>query len=136
VQDLRMHGGEALPDGAESGCAHRGPGDRELRVDGRHANPLHESAVRGRGEEETVTRAEIILERAQAELLLHGFGTFVDDPPAIAQGGKGVVVSGCPHCRKRMQSLNQFMTHLADDVLPKILEAATGLRTREPGEEG
>jgi hypothetical protein len=70
------------------------------------------------------------LQQAQRELLRHDFDTFLTEEPSIAQGGNGVVVSGCPTCKKRMESLNQFMCHLAEDVLPEIF------RLREPGEEG
>ena len=31
----------------------------------------------------------------QKEIQRHDFSYFVDEPPAVAQGGKGVVVSGC-----------------------------------------
>ena len=59
---------------------------------------------------------------AQQELRRHTLETFVDEPPSIAQGGKGVVVPGCPTCGKRINTVNQFVEHLAEDVLPKILE--------------
>jgi hypothetical protein len=52
----------------------------------------------------------------------HSFDTFVDDLPSVAQGGRGQVFSGCPVCKKRFQSLNQFMEHLASDVLPIIVD--------------
>lgn len=65
-----------------------------------------------------------ILEIAQRELLRHDFSTFVDEPPTRAEGGNGVVVPGCPACRKRLNTMNQFMEHLAKDVLPKIIEEA------------
>jgi hypothetical protein len=29
----------------------------------------------------------------------HKFETYVDDPPSIAQGGRRVVVPGCPMCK-------------------------------------
>jgi hypothetical protein len=64
---------------------------------------------------------------AQTELRKHGFDVFVDEPPSVAEGGKGVVVPGCPHCRKKLQTMAQFMEHLAVDVLPGIL------LEREPG---
>ena len=70
------------------------------------------------------------IEQARAELLRHSFDNFVDEPPSIAEGGRSVVVVGCPACRKRMQTINQFMHHIADDVLPGIF------RMREVGEEG
>ncbi len=65
-----------------------------------------------------------ILAAAKTELLKHSLGTFVDDPPPIAEGGKCVVVSGCPACSKAFGTVNQLMHHLADDVLPVILRTA------------
>ena len=65
-----------------------------------------------------------ILSAAKAELMKHSLDTFVDEPPSVAEGGRGVVVTGCPNCRKRFQTVNQLMYHLADDVLPKILRSA------------
>jgi hypothetical protein len=47
-----------------------------------------------------------ILRVAREEMRKHFFDTFVDEPPSIAQGGRGVVISGCPGCRKKLQSLN------------------------------
>ena len=37
-----------------------------------------------------------ILQAAKTEIMRHRWDTFVDDPPSIAQGGGGVIVSGCP----------------------------------------
>ena len=65
-----------------------------------------------------------ILSAAKDELMNHDLSTFVDQPPSVAEGGSGVVVTGCPNCRKRFQTVNQLMYHLADDVLPKILRSA------------
>jgi hypothetical protein len=59
---------------------------------------------------------------AREEMQKHSFDTFVDDPPSVAQGGRGHVVSGYPVCKKKFQSLNQFMEHLASDVLPIIVD--------------
>jgi hypothetical protein len=67
---------------------------------------------------------EKILAATKSELLKHSLGTFVDDPPSIAEGGKGVVVSGCPACSKAFGTVNQLMHRLADDVLPVILRTA------------
>jgi hypothetical protein len=49
-------------------------------------------------------------------------GHFVDEPPSVAQGGRGVVVSGCPACRERINTMPQFLDHIADDVLPPLLD--------------
>jgi hypothetical protein len=67
---------------------------------------------------------EKILKDAKAELMRHGLDTFVSDGVSVALGGSGVVVTGCPGCRKRFQTTNQLMYHLADDVLPGILRTA------------
>jgi hypothetical protein len=59
----------------------------------------------------------------QQEIRPHVFDHFVDEPPSMAQGGKGVVVPGCPACRKPIQSMYEFVEHLATDVLPKVIES-------------
>ena len=52
----------------------------------------------------------------------HDFSHFVENPPSIAQGGKGVVVPGCPACKKRINTMNQFLDHLAEDAMPALIE--------------
>ena len=59
-----------------------------------------------------------LLRALQTEIRRHTFDTFVDQPPSIAQGGNGVVT---PCCRKRLFTMANFMDHLADDVLPAII---------------
>jgi hypothetical protein len=66
-----------------------------------------------------------IIKIAREELSNHSMDAFVDNPPSIAQGGHGVVVSGCPGCRKKFQSVNQFVQHLLDDVAPVIADRIT-----------
>jgi hypothetical protein len=39
-----------------------------------------------------------------------------------ARGGKGVVVPGCPACRTRINTMSQFLDHLANDAMPKLLD--------------
>jgi hypothetical protein len=68
--------------------------------------------------------ADKIISAVQAELQRHTFDTFMDEPPSIVQGGKSVVVSGCPACKKQMQSVNQFMRHLLEDVVPATIRKA------------
>jgi hypothetical protein len=58
----------------------------------------------------------------RTELHRHDFSTFVDEPPSVARGGNGVVVPGCPMCRKRFGTIPQFLDHLTDDVLPIVLD--------------
>jgi hypothetical protein len=67
--------------------------------------------------------AEEILLAINNELRKHTWDTFVDHPPSMAKGGKGVVVPGCPACRKRVNTFGQFMDHICTDVLPKVIEA-------------
>jgi hypothetical protein len=63
-----------------------------------------------------------LLRLLQREIRKHDFATFIDEPPSMAQGGRGVCVPGCPACRKPIQSMNQFIEHLAVDVLPRIID--------------
>ena len=73
---------------------------------------------------------ETIIAAVQSELQRHSWDFFVDEPPAIGQGGEGVVVPGCPACRKRLNTLGQFMEHVSKDVIPLAIEAAA--RNTEP----
>jgi hypothetical protein len=63
-----------------------------------------------------------LLEAAQHELMKHHWDTFCTQPLSIAQGGTGVIVPGCVHCRKIIYTNNQYLSHLALDVLPQIIE--------------
>jgi hypothetical protein len=63
-----------------------------------------------------------LLEAAQLELMKHDWDTFCTEPLSIAQGGKGVIVPGCVHCKNLLYTTNQYLSHLALDVLPDILE--------------
>jgi hypothetical protein len=62
------------------------------------------------------------LEAAQRELLRHDWDTFSTQPLTIAQGATGVIVPGCVACKKILYTPNQYLSHLALDVLPAILE--------------
>jgi hypothetical protein len=65
--------------------------------------------------------ADAIIKAIQTELQRHTFDTLMDEPPSIVRGGEGVVVSGCPTCKKQMQSVNQFMHHLLEEVIPATI---------------
>lgn len=41
--------------------------------------------------------------------------------PSVAQGGNGVVVTGCVVCRKQFGTNTQYLDHLAEDVILAIL---------------
>jgi len=62
-----------------------------------------------------------LLRAIQQEIQRHDFSHFVENPPSVAQGGKGVVVPGCPVCKKRINTMSQFLDHLADDAMPALL---------------
>jgi hypothetical protein len=66
-------------------------------------------------------KAQIVL-TAKAELMRHSWDSFVDEPPSVADGGQGAVVMGCPRCRKQLNTGDQYLRHLADDILPRILD--------------
>jgi hypothetical protein len=64
----------------------------------------------------------VLLRELQQEIRRHDFSCFVDQPPSVAQGGKGVVVPGCPACKECINTMSQFLDHLADDVMPALIE--------------
>jgi hypothetical protein len=68
--------------------------------------------------------ADAIIKAVQTELQRHSFDTFAEELPLTSRGGQGVVVSGCPACKKRFQSLNQFVAHLNEDVIPATIRKA------------
>jgi hypothetical protein len=84
--------------------------------------PIKPSAKPAADEREKPKTDAKILEAAQAELMRHSWDTFVNNPPSMAQGGKGTVVPGCTACRKILYSDHDFLSHLALDVLPQILD--------------
>jgi hypothetical protein len=63
-----------------------------------------------------------LLRVLQTEIRRHSFDAFVDEPPIMTGGERGVAVPGCPACRKRINTVAQFVDHLANDVLPNIVE--------------
>ena len=65
-----------------------------------------------------------IFESAKAEFVRHKWDVFEDEPPSGGAGGSGVVMPGCPACRKRVNTLDEFFRHQSDDVLPLILRKA------------
>jgi len=63
-----------------------------------------------------------LLKALQQEIRRHDFNYFVQEPPSIAQGGRGVVVPGCSACRKRINTMGKFLDHLAEDAMPALIE--------------
>src|SRR5712671_1143082 len=64
-----------------------------------------------------------ILQTAQSELRKHNLDTFTDKVHRV-------VTPGCPHCQKAFYTISQFAEHLANDVLPGILETAFARATK------
>ena len=63
-----------------------------------------------------------LLAAIQREIHRHDLSHFVDEPPTMAQGGRGCVVPGCPACKKRLGTISQFLDHLANDAMPALLD--------------
>ena len=57
-----------------------------------------------------------LLTYLQHEIEQHTLGTFPD-----GTGPGAVVISGCPTCRKKLQTINQFVRHITDEVLPRVI---------------
>jgi hypothetical protein len=67
-------------------------------------------------------RKSELLAALKKEIQRHNLSTFIDTPPSIAQSGRGVVVTGCPLCRKQFGTVAQFVDHLTEDVFPALLD--------------
>ena len=65
--------------------------------------------------------ARTLIAAIQSELRRHSWDAFVDQPPSIAHCGRGVVVVGCPACRKKLYTVSQFIERQARDVIPKVI---------------
>jgi hypothetical protein len=63
-----------------------------------------------------------LLAAIQREIHSHDLTHFVDDPPSIAQGGRGVVITGCSGCRKQFGTVSQLLDPLTHDVLPPLID--------------
>jgi hypothetical protein len=63
-----------------------------------------------------------LLAAIQKEIRSHDLTHFVDEPPSIAQGGRGVVITGCSRSRKQFGTVSQFIDHLTHDVLPPLID--------------
>jgi hypothetical protein len=73
-----------------------------------------------------------VLRIVQEELMWHHWDTFCTQPLSVAEGGKGVIVPGCVACRKLLYTNNQYLSHLALDVLPQIVERVIAEKLHGP----
>jgi hypothetical protein len=60
----------------------------------------------------------------------------LSNPEGLSNGGGGVVIPGCPACRKRLFTMQNFMNHLADDVLPDVVNRLSSEKEVAGGPEG
>jgi hypothetical protein len=65
-----------------------------------------------------------ILAATKTELLRHSWGTYVDEPPKYGGRWKGSGRAGMRNVQEEGEYNDQYMEHLADDVLPVILHTA------------
>lgn len=56
----------------------------------------------------------------KAEFAKHDWSTFVDKPPSVAAGGRGVVIPGCAACGVRCNTTADFVNHLRESVLKVV----------------
>jgi hypothetical protein len=56
-----------------------------------------------------------LLRALQTEIQRHDLSTFMNEQHRV-------VVPGCPACRKRFQTVEQFIQHINYDVLPGLLD--------------
>jgi hypothetical protein len=76
-------------------------------------------------------RKSELLAALKSEIQRYNLSTFIDAPPSIAQGGRGVVVTGCPMCRKQFGTIAQFVDHLTNDILPPLLDRLQRVQSPE-----
>ena len=56
----------------------------------------------------------------KAEFAKHKWDTFVDEPPSMTQGGRGVVCPDARFARCGCKTLSQFTGHLAEKVCEAV----------------
>jgi hypothetical protein len=68
-----------------------------------------------------------LLRALQTEISKHDLGHFTDDKDRV-------VVPGCPACKKRFNTVAQFIGHINFDVLPPLLDRLSGSKSGGAGE--
>jgi hypothetical protein len=66
-----------------------------------------------------IMQKSVLLAAIQNEIHQHDFSTFIEE--LASKGGKGVVVPGCPMCKKRLNTVSQFLDRLANDAMPALI---------------
>jgi hypothetical protein len=91
-------------------------------------------------EEHHITKTFKFPDFREALKFVNRVGELAEDPDALADPGWRVrrdrrrcsVVPGCPERKKVISTSNGFIEHLANDVLPEILDAVLGSRMKTP----
>jgi hypothetical protein len=56
-----------------------------------------------------------LLRALQTEIRKHDLSTYMHDKHKV-------VITGCPFCHKHFGTIEQFIMHITDDVLPPLLD--------------
>lgn len=64
-----------------------------------------------------------ILAAARSEMRKHHWDFFVDCLP-FDRDGKEVAILGCSSCRKQLDTASEFVAHLYEVALPRIIESS------------
>jgi hypothetical protein len=56
-----------------------------------------------------------LIKALQTEIRRHDLHTLEEDSPRVS-------APGCPACRKRLNTLHDFVEHLAVDVIPRLID--------------
>ncbi len=70
-----------------------------------------------------IDRAKI-LAVAKSEIHKHRWDSFLDRLPSANQDGEDFVVRGCTACRKQLNKVSEFVDHLYEVVLPRIIASS------------
>jgi hypothetical protein len=77
----------------------------------------------------STVQKSVLLAAIQKEIHRHDLSYFVDKPPSVVQGGRGVVAAGCPACKKRINTIPEFLQHLSNDAIPALIESLSARAT-------
>jgi hypothetical protein len=75
-------------------------------------------------------RKSNLLKAIQSEISRHGLDTF---PVRVDNGN--LVTPGCPACRKTLYTVDNFIDHINNDVLPPLLDRVSKTENAEPPDE-
>jgi hypothetical protein len=64
----------------------------------------------------------VLLAAIQKEIHRHDLSYFVDESPSVAQGGKALLCLVVQPAKKRINTITQFLDHLANDVMPALID--------------